>query len=192
MHGAPEGCTLFRLPRGCTVFPPLRQIPPSQRREAHCRLNRQCEPSAILDAKVDVASSITRLPARTRRCIMSPSSSSFACPCRLRRLTLRDACSRRGRCPGSTLTRRLRDRHRGLDLAHAWPCNSTEGSGASEGPPGSGRTRSSIFASTGLDFMEQLGAIVFRGRRPNTLENSRDVTGPGRSLRRCSSLSLAS
>src|SRR5262249_6618376 len=97
MHGAPEGW----VPRDL----PLRQIPPSQLREAHCRLNRQCDPSAIL-AKLEVASSITRPPARTRRCIMSPSSSrrsfSFAVSTGLR-----------------------------SEPAHPLPCNSTEGNGAS-------------------------------------------------------------
>ena len=68
IHGEPEGCGLPARP--------LRQIPPSQFREAHCRLNRQCDPSAIL-AKLEVTSSITKPPARTRRCIMSPSSSPF-------------------------------------------------------------------------------------------------------------------
>src|SRR5262249_52880684 len=97
MHGAPEGW----VPRLLA----LRQIPPSQLREAHCRLNRQCDPSAIL-AKLEVASSITRPPARTRRCIMSPSSSrrsfSFAVSTGLR-----------------------------SEPAHPLPCNSTEGNGAS-------------------------------------------------------------
>ena len=73
---------LFRMhgdPLGCTRDLPLRQIPPWQYRDAHSRFFRQWEPSAFRTAKLGAASSITRPPARTRRCTIIPSFSPFVC-----------------------------------------------------------------------------------------------------------------
>ena len=70
LHGAPEGS--LRSGR-CG---PLRHTPSLQFREAHCRSNSQCAPTGSL-ARLDVASSVIRVPpSMRRRSIVPPVSPS--------------------------------------------------------------------------------------------------------------------
>ena len=65
LHGAPAGS--LRIGR-CG---PLRHTPSLQFREAHCRSNSQCAPTGSL-ARLDVASSMIRVPPSMRRCSIAP------------------------------------------------------------------------------------------------------------------------